>query len=285
MPEPKLFPHFGDDLKRSMAEEPKAFFAALLRENGRITELLDADYTWANERLAMHYGLKRETIWGSGLRRVKLPNRQRGGLLGMAGLLTLTSEATRTSPVKRGIFVLENIFNRPPPPPPPNAGELIPGTASAKSIREHLALHRENSACAGCHSRIDPWGLALENFDAVGAWRTEEPAWVDPSRPQQREEGGKTPTFAINASFELPSMSGAARNASGFDAVRAELLDRRDDFARGFTEKMMIYALGRGLVISDYQRIEDAAAALRKEDYRLHALIRAIVQSPAFQTR
>jgi hypothetical protein len=285
MPEPKLFPHFGDDLKRSMAEEPKAFFAALLRENGRITELLDADYTWANERLAMHYGLKRETIWGSGLRRVKLPNRQRGGLLGMAGLLTLTSEATRTSPVKRGIFVLENIFNRPPPPPPPNAGELIPGTASAKSIREHLALHRENSACAGCHSRIDPWGLALENFDAVGAWRTEEPAWVDPSRPQQREEGGKTPTFAINARFELPSMSGAARNASGFDAVRAELLDRRDDFARGFTEKMMIYALGRGLVISDYQRIEDAAAALRKEDYRLHALIRAIVQSPAFQTR
>lgn len=285
MPEPKLFPHFGDDLKRSMAEEPKAFLAALLRENGRITELVDADYTWANERLAMHYGLKRETIRGSGLRRVELPNRQRGGLLGMAGLLTLTSEATRTSPVKRGIFVLENIFNRPPPPPPPNAGELIPGPASAKSIRDHLALHRENSACAGCHSRIDPWGLALENFDAVGAWRTEEPAWVDPSRPQQREEGGKTPTFAINANFELPSMSGAARDASGFDAVRAELIDRRDDFARGFTEKLMIYALGRGLVISDYQRIEDAAAALRKGDYRLHALIRAIVRSPAFQTR
>jgi hypothetical protein len=203
----------------------------------------------------------------------------------MAGLLTLTSEATRTSPVKRGIFVLENIFNRPPPPPPPNAGELIPGTATAKSIREHLALHRENTACAGCHNRIDPWGLALENFDAVGAWRTEESAWVDPSRPQQREEGGQAPTFAINAGFELPTMSGAARGAAGFDAVRAELLHRREDFARGFTEKMMIYALGRGLVISDYQRIEDAAAALRKEDFRLHALIRAIVQSPAFQTR
>lgn len=285
MPEPKLFPHFGDDLKRSMAEEPKAFFAALLRGNGRITELLDADYTWANERLAMHYGLNREAIRGSELRRVALPNRQRGGVLGMAGLLTLTSEATRTSPVKRGIFVLENIFNRPPPPPPPNAGELIPGTASAKSIREHLALHRENSACAGCHNRIDPWGLALENFDAVGAWRTEEPAWVDPSRPQQRNEGARAPTFAINASFELPTMSKSAKNAAGFDAVRAELLHRRDDFTRGFTEKMMIYALGRGLVISDYQRIEDAAAALKKEDYRLHALIRAIVQSTAFQTR
>lgn len=285
MPEPKLFPHFGDDLKRSMAEEPKTFFAALLRENGKITELLDADYTWANERLAMHYGLSREAIRGSELRRVALPNRQRGGLLGMAGLLTLTSEATRTSPVKRGIFVLENIFNRPPPPPPPNAGELIPGTASAKSIREHLALHRENSACAGCHSRIDPWGLALENFDAVGAWRTEEPAWVDPSRTQQRKEGSRAPTFAINASFELPKMSESAKNAAGFDAVRAELLHRRDDFARGFTEKMMIYALGRGLVISDYQRIEDAAAALKKEDYHLHALIRAIVRSPAFQTR
>ncbi len=108
---------------------------------------------------------------------------------------------------------------------------------------------------------------------------------MDPSRQQQREEGGKTPTFAINASFELPTMSDAARNAVGFDALRGELWHRRDDFARGFTEKMMIYALGRGLVISDYQRIKDACEALRLEDFRLHALIRAIVQSPAFQTR
>lgn len=285
MPEPKLFPHFGDDLKRSMAEEPKAFFAALLRENGKITDLLDANYTWTNERLAMHYGLDRASIRGGRLRRVGLPNRQRGGLLGMAGVLTLTSEATRTSPVKRGLYVLENVFNRPPPPPPPNVGDLIPNTASAKSIREHLALHRENAACAGCHNRIDPWGLALENFDAVGAWRTNEVAWEDPSRPQQRKEGERAPAFAINASFELPIMSEATKRATGLDAVRAELLHRRDDFARGFAEKMMIYALGRGLVISDYQRVETAAAALKKDDYHLHSLIRAIVQSPAFQTR
>ncbi len=285
MPEPILFPHFGDDLKRSMAEEPKAFFAALLRENGKVTDLLDANYTWANERLAMHYGLDRASIRGSELRRVALPNRQRGGLLGMAGLLTLTSEATRTSPVKRGIYVLENVFNRPPPPPPPNVGDLIPNTASAKSIREHLALHRENTACAGCHNRIDPWGLALENFDAVGAWRTNEVAWEDPSRPQKRKKGERAPAFAINASFELPIMSDAAKRFTGLDAVRAELLHRRDDFARGFTEKMMTYALGRGLVISDCQRIEAAAAALKKDDYHLHALLRAIVQSPAFQTR
>ena len=285
MPEPKLFPQFGDDLKRSMAEEPKAFFAALLRENGKVTDLLDANYAWVNERLAMHYGLDRASIRGSELRRVKLPNRQRGGLLGMAALLTLTSESTRTSPVKRGIFVLENIFNRPPPPPPPNVGDLIPNTASAKSIREHLALHRENAACAGCHNRIDPWGLALENFDAIGAWRTNEPAWEDPSRPAQRKEGEKAPTFVINASFELPILSDAAKRAAGLDAARAELLHRRDDFARGFTEKMMTYALGRGLVISDQRHIEAATAALKKDDYRLHALIRAIVQSPAFQTR
>lgn len=285
MPEPKLFPHFGDDLKRSMAEEPKSFFAALLRENGKITDLLDANYTWANERLAMHYGLDRSTIRGSALRRVDLPDRQRGGLLGMAGVLTLTSEATRTSPVKRGIYVLENIFNRPPPPPPPNVGQLIPDTASAKSIREHLALHRENTSCAGCHNRIDPWGLALENFDAVGAWRTKEAAWEDPSRQQKRKEGDPAPTFPINASFELPIMSESAKQATGFDAVRAELLHRRDDFARGFTEKLMTYALGRGLVISDYQHIEACTAALKKGDYRLQSLIRAIVQSPAFQTR
>jgi hypothetical protein len=285
MPEPKLFPHFGDDLKRSMAEEPKAFFAALLRENGKVTDLLDAPYAWANERLAMHYGLDRTTIRGSALRRVELPNRQRGGLLGMAGLLTLTSEATRTSPVKRGIYVLENIFNRPPPPPPPNVGDLIPNTASAKSIREHLALHREDAACAGCHARIDPWGLALENFDAVGAWRTHEVAWEDPSRPVPRKEGEKPPSFAINASFELPIMSEAARRTGGLEAVRAELLHRRDDFARGFTEKMLTYALGRGLVVSDYQHVEATVAALRREHYHLHSLIRAVVRSPPFQTR
>lgn len=285
MPEPKLFPHFGDDLKRSMAEEPKAFFSALLRENGRITDLLDANYTWANERLAMHYGLDRTAVRGSELRRVTLPNRQRGGLLGMAGLLTLTSEATRTSPVKRGIFVLENLFNRPPSPPPPNVGDLIPNTASARSIREHLLMHRENAACAGCHARIDPWGLALENFDAVGAWRTNEVAWEDPSRPHQRDGSQRPPTFPINASFELPIMSDAAKRTTGLDAARAELLHRRDDFARGFTEKWMVYALGRGLVMSDHQRIEAATQALKDGDFRLHALIRAIVQSSAFQTR
>jgi hypothetical protein len=285
MPEPKLFPNFGDDLKRSLAEEPKAFFAELLRENGRITDLLDARHTWANERLAMHYGLDRAAMRGSTLRRIELPNRQRGGLLGMAGLLTLTSEATRTSPVKRGIYVLENLFNRPPPPPPPNVGDLIPNTASAKSIREHLALHRQNAACAGCHNRIDPWGLALENFDAVGAWRTNELAWEDPSRLQARQAGTAPQAFTIDASFELPVLSEAAKQAKGIDAARAELLSRRADFARGFTEKLMIYALGRGLVISDYPHLEAATSALQNGDYRLHALIRAIVRSPAFQTR
>jgi hypothetical protein len=285
MPEPKLFPHFGDDLKRSMAEEPKAFFAALLRENGKITDLIDANYTWANERLAMHYGLDRETIRGSSLRRVDLPNRQRGGLLGMAGLLTLTSEATRTSPVKRGIFVLENIFNRPPPPPPPDVGELIPNTASAKSISEHIALHRESSACAGCHNRIDPWGLALENFDAVGAWRISEPAWEDPSLPQKRKEGDHLPTFPIDSDLELPIMSDGAKQATGLDAVRAELHHRQEDFARGFTEKMMAYGLGRGLVISDHKQIEEVITAFKKDDYRLQALLRAVVLSPTFQTR
>jgi hypothetical protein len=285
MPEPKLFPHFGDDLKRSMAEEPKAFFAAMLREDGKITDLLDANYTWANERLAMHYGLERETIRGSALRRVDLPNRQRGGLLGMAGVLTLTSEATRTSPVKRGIFVLESIFNRPPPPPPPDVGELIPNTASAKSIREHLALHRESSACAGCHNRIDPWGLALENFDAVGAWRISEAAWEDPSLPQKRKEGDHLPTFRIDSKLDLTIISEGAKQATGLDAVRVELLHRREDFARGFTEKMMAYGLGRGLVISDHKQIEAVITAFKKEDYRLHALLRAIVRSQAFQTR
>lgn len=288
MPEPKLFPRFGDDLKRSMAEEPKAFFAALVRDNGRLTDLLDADYAWVNERLAMHYGLDRKMIRGGEFRRVMLPaaiRAQRGGLLGMGGILTLTSENTRTSPVKRGIYVLDQIFNRPPPPPPPNVGDLIPNTASAKSIREHLAAHRERAACAGCHNRIDPWGLALENFDAVGAWRSQEAVWEDPSRPVIRKEGEKPATFDIDARFELSALSDAARRATGFSAVRVELMARRDQFARGLTEKMMIYALGRGLSFSDRRDVEAAVAAFQRNDYQVHALIRAIVQSSAFQTR
>jgi hypothetical protein len=205
----------------------------------------------------------------------------------MAGLLTLTSEATRTSPVKRGAYVLETLFHRPPPPPPPNVGDLIPNTASSRTIREHLVRHREDAACAGCHSRIDPWGLALENFDAVGAWRTQEVAWEDPSRPDPRGDGkGNGPrTFPIDARFELPIQSEAAKRLEGLEAVRAELLHRRDDFARGFTEKMMIHALGRGLVVSDHRSIDGAVEALKQGDYRVHALVHAVVQSTAFQTR
>lgn len=287
MPEPKLFPRFGDDLKRSMAEEPKAFFAALLRENGRVTDLLDARYTWVNERLAMHYGLDRKRIRGSTLRRVDLPDQTRGGLLGMGGILTLTSEATRTSPVKRGAYVLETIFNRPPPPPPPNVGDLIPNTASARTIREHLVRHREDAACAGCHSRIDPWGLALENYDAVGAWRSQEAAWEDPSRPVPQTSGnGSSPaSFPIDAKFDLPIQGEASRALTGPAAVRAELLHRREDFVRGLTEKLMIHALGRGLAMSDRPSIEAATDALKRSDHRIHTLIHAIVQSPAFRTR
>lgn len=287
MPEPKLFPRFGDDLKRSLAEEPRAFFAALLRENGRLTDLLDARYTWANERLAMHYGLDRKRIRGGTLRRVELPDRQRGGLLAMGGLLTLTSEATRTSPVKRGAYVLETLFNRPPPPPPPDVGDLIPGAASARTIREHLLRHREDAACAGCHSRMDPWGLALENFDAVGAWRTEESAWEDPSRPEPPggNNGRASRAFPIEARLELPIQGDASKRLRGLDAVRAELLQRRDEFARGFAEKVMIHALGRGLVTSDHKSIEDVVAALKRGDDRVHALIHAVVRSEAFQSR
>lgn len=132
---------------------------------------------------------------------------------------------------------------------------------------------------------IDPWGLALENFDAVGAWRTSEAACEDPSLPQKRKEGDPLPAFAINADLELPIMSDRAKHATGLDAVRVELLRRQEDFALGFTEKMMTYALGRSLVISDHKQVEAVIAAFKKDDYRLHALLRAFVLSPTFQSR
>lgn len=279
MPEPKLFPSWNDDLRDSCREETLAFFREMLTADRPITEFLAADWTFANETLAEHYELP--AILGRRLRKVQLPDDRRGGLISQASILTLTSEATRTAPVIRGAYVLDRLFHRPPPPPPPNVGSLIPDARQAKSVREHLMIHRESPTCAGCHSRFDGFGLALENFDAIGRWRTEEIAYEDPAKPVQRQEGEKPPLFKIDTSVELAD----GAKFDGISGVKSYLITKKTDFTRGLAERLTIYACGRGLTAADRNGIEDVMKSTAANGDKFQSLIRAVVDSHAFRSR
>jgi hypothetical protein len=261
-PDVNAFPAFDDNLRQAFQRETELFVASQLRDDQSVVDLLTADYTFANERLARHYGIP--NVYGSHFRRVALPDENRRGLLGHGSILMVTSYATRTSPVVRGKWLLENILGAPPPPPPPDVPDLEEAIVGpAASVRERLVKHRSNPACASCHAQMDPLGFALENFDAVGRWRTSE---------------GNT---AIDASGVLPD----GTTFDGPAELRERLAGRRDEFARTVIEKMLVYALGRGLEYYDMptvRRIQrDAGAA----DYRWSSIIHAIVDSTPFQMR
>jgi hypothetical protein len=263
-PDVNAFPTFDDNLRQAFQRETELFVAGELRDDQSVVNLLTAEYTFVNERLARHYRIP--NVYGSHFRRVTLPDQTRRGLLGHGSILMVTSYATRTSPVVRGKWLLENILGAPPPAPPPDVPDLPEEGSGGKvtSVRERMEQHRSNPACASCHAQMDPLGFALENFDAVGRWRT--------------TDEGNTP---IDASGALPD----GTTFDGPSELRQVLTGRRDEFARTVIEKMLVYALGRGLEYYDMptvRRIQrDAAAA----DYRWSSLIQAIVQSTPFQMR
>ena len=263
--DPVPFPDFDDNLVEAFREETTLFLASALAEDRSVVDLLDADYTFVNERLARHYGIP--GIYGSRFRRVALPDReQRGGLLGHGGLLALTSYPTRTSPVLRGKWLLDTILGAPPPSPPADVPALPERGDGGRttSVRDRLERHRQAPACATCHASIDPPGFALEQFDGLGAWRT-------------TDEFGNP----IDATATMPN----GRTVAGMAGLRALLLERPGQFAGTVTEKLLSYALGRGLEHTDKPIVRaivrDAAAA----DYRWSALIGGIVKSPAFLMR
>jgi hypothetical protein len=262
-PDMRLFPDFDDNLRQAFRRETELLFESVLREDRSVLDLLQADYTFLNERLAKHYGI--EHIYGSRFRRVALdPGSERGGLLRQGSILTVTSYATRTSPVIRGKWVLENLLGTPPPPPPANVPTLADNTVSATlSVRERLAAHRANAACAGCHQLIDPPGFSLENFDAVGRWRT-----VEEARP-------------IDASGGLPDGS-AFEGAAGLEQA---LLSRKDVFASTLAEKLLTFAIGRGIEPADGPAIRKIVKDAAARDYRFRSLIEGIVTSTPFQMR
>ncbi|MSO21374.1 MAG: DUF1592 domain-containing protein [Acidobacteria bacterium] len=265
VPDPKEFPEFDENLREALQRETELFFSSMLRENRSLLDLLSADYTFVNERLARHYGI--ENVYGSHFRKVRLADANRFGLLGQGAILTVTSYPNRTSPTLRGKWILENLLGSPPPPPPPNVPSLQDRGADGKvvSMRQQMEKHRANSACASCHARMDPLGFALENFDALGKWRTVS-------------GGAQVP---IDASGALPD--GAKFN--GPAELRQILLKRGDSFARVVAERLFTYALGRGVEYYDGLAIRKALRAAAKDGYRWHTLISEVVRSAPFQMR
>ena len=261
-PDGQLFPAFDDSLRKAMAKETELFFESQVRENRPLQELLRADYTFLNEQLARHYGIT--DVYGGHFRRVALGDERRHGLLGHASVLTVTSYANRTSVVLRGKWVLENLLGAPPPPPPPNVPPLKENDGRSKptALRERMEQHRTNAVCASCHSRMDPLGFALEHFDAIGQWR-------------ENDTGA-----AINSAITL-----AGHEIDSPKAFREALLTNTDEFVRTVTEKLFIYALGRGLEHTDAPQVRRIGRELTGNEYRWSSLILGIVRSPQFQMR
>jgi hypothetical protein len=261
-PDPAKFPDFDDPLRRAMLAETELFFDAVMREDRSVQEFLDADWTFVNERLARHYRIP--GVSGEGFRRVSLSGTSRGGLVTQASILTVTSNPTRTSPVKRGRWILENLLGDSVPTPPPGADNLkTETTLEGSSLRQRLERHRTDPACAGCHARLDPLGFGLESFDAVGAWRTHDS------------------TARIDVSGALP-------DGTAFDGpagLRAYLRSRSDDFDRCLAEKLLTYALGRGLTPADRCAIDRIVRQLVWGGHRFAALAEAIVTSEPFLKR
>ena len=241
------FPNFDDNLRQAFRTETEMLFASIVREDRNLLDILTADYTFVNDRLARHYGM--EGIYGSHFRRVPVENEARRGLLGQGSILLVTSLPERTSPVQRGVWVLENIVGAPVPTPPPNVPDLAEqaGTKNhPRTLREQMELHTTRPFCAGCHKIMDPVGFALENFDAIGRWRTEEHG------------------SPINATARL--VDGTEIN--GAIDLRNALLKYSDRFVQTTTEKLMTYALGRGLEYYDMPTVRAIARGAAKNDYR-----------------
>ena len=262
-PDPDRFPGFNDALRAAMAKETELFFSEVMRKDLSVLEFLDGKFTFLNEPLARHYGMT--DIQGDQFRRVKLDGKQRSGVLTHASVLTITSNPTRTSPVKRGKWILEQILGETPPPPPPDVPELEEGKAQeqAGTLRERLELHRSKAICASCHRQLDPLGFALENYDAVGAWRN--------------KEGNHT----IDASGELPD----GTKFQGPAQMKSILKNRSDQIRRALAEKMLTYALGRGLEYYDECAVRQMVRELTESDDRFSSLILAVVRSTPFQMR
>jgi hypothetical protein len=263
-PDPDIFPEFDESLRQSFQRETELFFQNILREDRSVMELLDANYSFLNQRLAEHYGVP--NIYGAQFRKVTLADANRGGLLGQGSILTVTSYPNRTSVVQRGKWILDNLLGSPPPPPPPDVPDLKPHAKDGRplTMREAMEQHRSNAICQSCHARMDPIGFALENYDGVGKWRD--------------LDGGSK----IDASGKLP---GGIQFEKAAGLKKILVTDYRDQFENTVAEKFLTYALGRGLEFYDKPAVRAIMRQAARDDFRISALIGAIVSSTPFQMR
>ncbi len=263
LPNSDDFPDFDDNLRQSFQRETELFFESILKEDRPVLDLLTADYTFLNERLARHYGIA--GIYGSQFRRVTIKDDFRRGLLGQGSILAVTSKAERTSPVVRGKWILENILGMPVPPPPPDVPVLKENKDRDHplTMREQMMEHRANAVCASCHKTMDPIGLALENFDAVGAWRT-------------RDAGG-----SIDVSGQLAD----GTEVNGVVDLRNAMVSRPEMFAGTLTGKLLIYALGRGLDYRDMPAVRGIVREAAQSNYKMSSVILGVIRSTPFQMR
>lgn len=262
-PDPNLFPEFDENLRAAFVEESSRFLESQIREDRSILDLISADYTFVNERLARHYGIP--NVSGERFRRVTSADGTRGGLLGQGGILMVTSYPDRTAPVLRGFWVLENLLGMPPPPPPPNIPDLetIGEDGRALSMREQMEVHRRSPACSGCHVRMDPIGFAMENFDAIGGWRT-------------RTGGNPVDVSAVFAD---------GTPIEGVRGLRSFLLQHREAYVRTFAQKLLTFALGRHVDHRDQPAVRAITRKAAAADHRWSAMVLAIVESTPFQMR
>jgi hypothetical protein len=256
-----VFPDFDDNLRQGLQRETEMLFESVVLEDRSAVDLLRADYTFVNERLARHYGIP--NIYGNQFRRVPVRDEYRKGLLGQGSILTITSYANRTSPVNRGKYVLTNILGTPPPPPPADVPPLDEKPGKAVSMRDRMEQHRANPACSGCHKLMDPIGLALENFDGIGRWRT-------------ADNGTR-----INPSEVLSD----GTHVDGPAALRQALVARPEQFVGTMTEGLLTYALGRGMGPEDMPVVRAILKGAARHEYRFSALVLGIVKSVPFQMR
>ena len=261
-PDSRLYPDFDDQLRQAFRRETELLVGSILGEDRSVLDLLTADYTFVNGRLVRHYGIP--NIEGDVFRRVAVPSEARRGLLGHGSVLTVTSHSTRTSPVRRGKWILENLLGSPPPPPPPNVPALQEkeDLDQPLTMRERMEQHRANPVCAACHRMMDPIGFAMENFDAVGGWR---------------ERDDRVPIDSDGQLF--------GETVSGPAELRNAVLRQPENFVTTLTEKMLIYALGRGIDYRDMPTVRSIIRTAADENYRFSSIIMGIVNSAPFQTR
>jgi hypothetical protein len=261
VPDTELYSEFDENLRDAMEQETKLFVASQIQENRPVPELLTANYSFVNERLATHYGIP--NVYGSHYRRYTFADGVRGGLLGQASILMVTSYGNRTSVVMRGRWVLANLLGAPPPPPPPDVPALKDAgmDGAPRSLRDRMEMHRKNPVCASCHQRMDPIGFALENFDADGKWRTSS-------------DGER-----IDAAASLPD----GTRFEGVSGLRALLVSHKEDFVRTLSAKLLAYAIGRGLEYYDQPAVRKIARESAKHDDRWSSIISGIVNSTPFR--